>query len=63
MCGFAEGIGRSSPNPRRVVHAPNPLGFYCEVYHLTKDEFGQTRYRVTTAVKSRSNPTPSLRCR
>ena len=49
---FRRGNWQVVPNPRRVVHAPNPLGFYCEVYHLTKDEFGQTRYRVTTAVKS-----------
>lgn len=49
---FRRGNWQVVPNPRRAVVAPNPLGFYCEVYHLTKDEFGQTRYRVTTAVKS-----------
>lgn len=49
---FRRGNYQVVPNPRRTVVAPYPLGFYCEVYHLTKDDFGQTRYRVTTAVKS-----------
>ena len=49
---FRRGNWQVVPNPRRTVRAPNPLAFYCEVYNLTKDEFGQTRYRVTTAVKA-----------
>ena len=49
---FRRGNWQVVPNPRRTVHAPNPLAFYCEVYNLAKDEFGQTRYRVTTAVKA-----------
>ena len=49
---FRRGNWQVVPNPRRTVLAPNPLAFYCEVYNLTKDEFGQTRYRVTTAVKA-----------
>lgn len=49
---FRRGNWQIVPNPRRTVHAPNPLAFYCEVYNLAKDEFGQTRYRVTTAVKT-----------
>ena len=49
---FRRGRWQVVPNPRRIVRAPNPLAFYCEVYNLAKDEFGQTRYRVTTAVKA-----------
>ncbi|MDE2797895.1 MAG: GWxTD domain-containing protein [Gemmatimonadota bacterium] len=49
---FRRGNWQVVPNPRRTVRAPNPLAFYCEVYNLAKDEFGQTRYRVTTAVKA-----------
>ena len=49
---FRRGNWQIVPNPRRTVRAPNPLAFYCEVYNLAKDEFGQTRYRVTTAVKA-----------
>ncbi len=49
---FRRGNWQVVPNPRRTVRAPNPLAFYCEVYNLSKDEFGQTRYRVTTAVKA-----------
>ena len=49
---FRRGNWQVVPNPRRVVRAPNPLAFYCEVYNLAKDDFGQTRYRVTTAVKA-----------
>ena len=49
---FRRGNWQVVPNPRRTVRAPNSLAFYCEVYNLTKDEFGQTRYRVTTAVKA-----------
>lgn len=49
---FRRGNWQVIPNPRRTVRAPNPLAFYCEVYNLSKDEFGQTRYRVTTAVKA-----------
>ena len=49
---FRRGNWQIVPNPRRLVQAPKPLAFYCEVYNLTKDEFGQTRYRVTTAVKA-----------
>ena len=49
---FRRGRWQIVPNPRRIVRAPNPLAFYCEVYNLAKDEFGQTRYRVTTAVKA-----------
>lgn len=49
---FRRGNWQVVPNPRRTVRAPNHLAFYCEVYNLSKDEFGQTRYRVTTAVKA-----------
>ena len=49
---FRRGNWQVVPNPRRTVRAPSPLAFYCEVYNLSKDEFGQTRYRVTTAVKA-----------
>ena len=49
---FRRGNWQIVPNPRRTVRAPNPLAFYCEVYNLAKDDFGQTRYRVTTAVKT-----------
>lgn len=49
---FRRGNWQVVPNPRRTVRAPNPLAFYCEVYNLAKDDFGQTRYRVTTAVKA-----------
>ena len=49
---FRRGNWQVVPNPRRTVRAPDPLAFYCEVYNLAKDEFGQTRYRVTTAVKA-----------
>jgi hypothetical protein len=49
---FRRGNWQAVPNPRRAVQAPSSLAFYCEVYNLTKDEFGQTRYRVTTAVKA-----------
>ena len=49
---FRRGNWQVVPNPRRTVRAPSPLAFYCEVYNLAKDEFGQTRYRVTTAVKA-----------
>ena len=48
---FRRGNWQVVPNPRRTVRAPDPLAFYCEVYNLAKDDFGQTRYRVTTAVK------------
>ena len=49
---FRRGNWQVVPNPRRTIRAPSPLAFYCEVYNLAKDEFGQTRYRVTTAVKA-----------
>ena len=49
---FRRGNWQVVPNPRRTVRVPDPLAFYCEVYNLSKDEFGQTRYRVTTAVKA-----------
>ena len=49
---FRRGNWQVVPNPRRTVRAPDPLAFYCEVYNLAKDDFGQTRYRVTTAVKT-----------
>ena len=49
---FRRGNWQVVPNPRRTVRAPDPLAFYCEVYNLAKDDFGQTRYRVTTAVKA-----------
>ena len=49
---FRRGNWQAVPNPRRAFQAPSSLAFYCEVYNLTKDEFGQTRYRVTTAVKA-----------
>ncbi len=49
---FRRGNWHVVPNPRRALYAPNALAFYCEVYNLAKDEFGQTRYRVTTAVKA-----------
>jgi len=48
---FRRGSWEAVPNPKRQVLAPKPVAFYCEVYNLTKDAFGQTRYRVTTAVK------------
>ena len=49
---FRRGAQEVVPNPERRFEAPHPLAFYYEVYNLQKDPFGQTRYRVTTAVKA-----------
>jgi GWxTD domain-containing protein len=49
---FRRGTWQVRPNPDRKYAHPRNLAFYCEVYNLEKNEFGQTHYRVTTAVKS-----------
>ncbi len=49
---FRRGNLEVIPNPKREYMAPQPLAFYCEVYNLKKNEFGQTNYKITTAVKA-----------
>jgi hypothetical protein len=49
---FRRGNFEVVPNPKRQYVAPQPLAFYCEVYNLKKNEFGQTNYKITTAVKA-----------
>lgn len=49
---FRRGNFEVMPNPKRQYIAPQPLAFYCEVYNLKKNEFGQTNYKITTAVKA-----------
>lgn len=49
---FRRGSWEITPNPDRQYRAPRTLAFYCEVYNLKKNEFGQTHYKVTTAVKA-----------
>jgi len=48
---FRRGPLEVVPNPRRIYTVPR-MSFYYEIYNLKKDEFGQTRYRVTVGVKS-----------
>jgi GWxTD domain-containing protein len=47
---FRRGNWEVTPNPNRHYRAPKSLAFYCEVYNLTKNEFGQTHYKITTSV-------------
>lgn len=49
---FRRGSQQVIPNPTRTYQSGQDLAFYCEVYNLTKNEFGQTNYKVTTAVKA-----------
>ncbi|MBT5829707.1 MAG: GWxTD domain-containing protein, partial [Candidatus Latescibacteria bacterium] len=49
---FRRGAQEVTPNPKRQYKTPQDLAFYCEVYNLQKNEFGQTNYKVTTAVKA-----------
>ena len=39
-----------APQPSRTYTAGERLKFYYEIYNLTQDPFGATRYRVTTSV-------------
>jgi GWxTD domain-containing protein len=39
------------PMPSRSYRAKRPIHVYYEVYHFRKDEFGQTKYRVSYKVK------------
>ena len=48
---FRRGALEVVPNPRRIYTVPR-MSFYYEIYNLKKNEFGQTRYRVTVGVKS-----------
>jgi GWxTD domain-containing protein len=58
---FRRGSYEVVPNPMRIFQAPQTLAFYCEVYHLKKNDFGQTHYKVTTGVKAvdKKRPMPS----
>jgi GWxTD domain-containing protein len=38
------------PNPSRTYGEKERLKFYYEIYNLKKDQFGVTRYKVTTAI-------------
>lgn len=49
---FRRGSLQVVPQPSRQYKSPQNLAFYCEVYNLKKNEFGQTNYKVTTAVKA-----------
>jgi GWxTD domain-containing protein len=49
---FRRGSSQVKPNPTRQYIASQNLAFYCEVYNLKRNEFGQTNYKVTTAVKA-----------
>ena len=49
---FRRGSMEVMPQPSRQFKKPQNLAFYCEVYNLKKNEFGQTNYKVTTAVKA-----------
>lgn len=49
---FRRGSWEVKPNPERSYVDKQDLAFYCELYNLMKNEFGQTNYKVTTAVKA-----------
>lgn len=43
------------PAPTRSFHRGEPLFVYYEIYNLTRDAFGQTRYRVSYEVETQTS--------
>jgi GWxTD domain-containing protein len=48
---FVRGKWRIIPLPSHVFHVGQHVFIYFEIYNLTRDEFGGTRYRVTYEVR------------
>ena len=54
--GFRKGDLRVIPMPTRLFGTGHSVFVYYEIYNLTRDDFGQTRYEVSYAIESRNTP-------
>jgi hypothetical protein len=58
---FLKGDISVVPNPTRSYTSGQPVHLYYEVYNLSKDTFGATRYRVSYEVRSAMDRRPGVR--
>ena len=50
---FVRGSWKILPAPSRVFYTHDPIFVYFELYNLTRDDFGSTRYEVSYEVEAR----------